>query len=94
MRAGALTHRVRIEQPPDWTEVAKWWAERQDVASLDNPETLIPEVTTRWHGRWISGVTHHMRINEDGTMYDIRSVLDTDGRAREMEILAVRREMP
>lgn len=38
--------------------------------------------------RYLSGITNAMRINENGKIYHIRSIMDTDDRHRELVIIA------
>jgi len=88
MQAGRLRHRVAIERPvstrdhfggvvESWQTVATVWAE---IHPLSGREFLAAQstqsgVTTRITLRELPGVTAAMRVNHDGTLYNIRAVL-------------------
>jgi SPP1 family predicted phage head-tail adaptor len=88
MQAGRLRHRVAIERPvstrddfggvvESWQTVATVWAE---IHPLSGREFLAAQstqagVTTRITIRHLPGVTAAMRVNHDGTLYNIRAVL-------------------
>lgn len=104
MRAGKLRHRIQIEtlttgrdiygEPVEtWTLFALVWASREDLAGREffAAQQVNAEVTTRFGIRFIEGLTPQMRVRDGGTLYDLESVQDPDGRARELILLATRK---
>jgi SPP1 family predicted phage head-tail adaptor len=88
MQAGRLRHRVAIERSvstrddfggvvESWQNLATVWAE---IHPLSGREFLAAQstqsgVTTRITLRELPGITAAMRVNHDGTLYNIRAVL-------------------
>lgn len=95
IRAGDLDRLVTIEQPTEtrnaigekaqtWSSFATWWTQKQRAGGS---ETLAAgqrfgSAVDLWKGRYISGVTTKMRINDGGVTYDIVEV-DDSGRRTE-----------
>jgi SPP1 family predicted phage head-tail adaptor len=103
MRSGALRHYVWIETPTEsqdaygavihtWATLAEVWANREDLSGRElwTSQQTYADVTTRFTIRHIPGISAKMQIVSAGMTYNIRSVVDPDGRARESVILASR----
>jgi SPP1 family predicted phage head-tail adaptor len=102
MKAGMLRHLIKIEAPttqnvkgemiPTWGTFAEAYAAREDLAGreLFLSQQVQAEVTTRFRIRYLEGVSAKMRINDAGTIYNIKSVQDPEGRRRFLTILATR----
>lgn len=103
MQAGKLRHRVTVEQastvanafgePAEtWAPFATVWASREDLSGREQflAQQWRADVTTRFVVRYVAGLTPAMRINDGGTLYNINSIADADGRARTLTILATR----
>ena len=102
MRAGELRHQIVIQTPTEtqnasgsvstsWGTFATVFA---DVRPLSSRETFqmdqdVAERTVRFFIRYISGITHKMRISYDSRVFDIRTVINTGARDRSIEIIAV-----
>ena len=102
MRAGQLDHYVLIEQPTETTDAygqaVKSWATYVDawagIAPLRGSERILAGqeaagADTKITMRYVSGVTAKMRVNEDGTLYDIKFVSDVRKQGEMMELLCV-----
>lgn len=99
MPAGKYRHRIVINNPPGDASrdnygrrkgvgslVAQIWAEKQDwqgIESTDNGRE-IASVTTKWKIRYRTDITTGMQIVHGSDTYNIESVLDFDGRKREL----------
>lgn len=103
MKAGALRHLIAIEGQTSipnsygepvatWGTVATVWASREDLTGRESfqAQQAQSEVTTRFTIRHLDGLTAKMRIVDDTTIYDVESVQDTDGRSRELILMAKR----
>ncbi len=102
LRAGDLRHRLRIESRSlsrdaaggtleTWTLYAEAWAAIEPLRGREffAAEGMNAELTTRLRLRYLAGVTPEMRaVGPDGTLYDIKTVIDIGGRGRELELLA------
>ena len=101
MRAGLLRHRVTIqekgtvernsygEEVITWAEVDTVWG---SVEPLLGKEFLAAkregaEVTTRIRIRYRSGITPTMRVVWGSHTYDIESVVEVEGRGRELQLM-------
>ena len=100
MRAGRLRHRVTIETPNDeastyggpkhvWVPVATVWA---SVEPLQGREFMAAraanaETTHRVGMRYRGGVTAKQRINFDGRILEIESVMNRDERNAELQLM-------
>ena len=100
MRAGDLRRRVTIQQKSvtrdtygaeviSWTDVATVWASVEDLSGreLYDAERITTEVTTRIRIRYRAGITTDMRAVYGARVFNIRAVLDTEGRKRELQLL-------
>lgn len=89
MRAGQLTQRVSIErrldtldelnQPiGDWLPIVSTWASVEPLAGREYfaAAAMQSEVTTRVTLRYRPGITSADRINHNGQVYGIESVID------------------
>lgn len=99
--AGKLRHRVVIQQEgtatPDggggytqgWTTFATVWAAVEPLTGREGlqAQALESAVTHRVTIRALSGVTAAMRLSFNGTIYNIRSVIDREERDRFMELM-------
>lgn len=102
MRAGRLRRQITIEvgtatQDATGQEILSWATfatVRASVEPLNGKESFTAEqeqakATTRFRVRYIEGVTPKMRVNYDGRLFNIVSVLDPHDRRRELHILGV-----
>ena len=89
MRAGALDQRVTIERLmvtlDEYGGAVEAWAALQTVWAAVEPlngreyfaaNTIIAEVTTRIRMRYRADLTQVDRINHDGTLYNITSIIN------------------
>lgn len=103
MRSGQLRYRVTIEQltetqneygepVSDWSPLATVWAEKEDLTGREyyQAQQINAEVTTRFTIRWRDDVKAKMRLKHSGTLYDIASVQDPDGRQRRLILVCSR----
>ena len=103
MRAGMLRHRVVIEQVTEaqndygepvetWAELATVWARKEDLSGreLFAAQQVQSTVTTRFTIRYRSDVQAKQRLSHAGTVYNIESVQDPDGRRCFLYVLASR----
>ena len=99
MRAGRLNTKLLIESKTEvidsvgdvaetWSTFADVWAEvrTQSGKEFITAKTTHSELTHVVTTRYISGVTTKMRVNNDGTYYDILSVFDPTTRRKELRI--------
>lgn len=100
MLSGRLNHKVVIEQRVEtkntlgedittWTEYKTTWAK---VSPLSGKEYLSNNefqsvITGRVSMRYLSGVTVDMRINWDNRIFNIKSIINTDERNRELILM-------
>lgn len=103
MRAGKLRHRIAIEAPTGaqnefgepvdtWAVHSAVWASKEDLTGREAfaAQQVNAAVSTRFGVRFIEGINARMRIVHDGTLYNIVSASDPDGRKRELVIIAAR----
>jgi SPP1 family predicted phage head-tail adaptor len=105
INAGKYRHRITIKDAPsDSTRdtfgrrkgtgatVCTVWAEKQDWQGGENTEGKreTASVTTKWLTRFRTDVAPEMQIVHGEDVYSILSVLDFDGRKREL-VLTSRR---
>lgn len=100
MRAGRLRHRVTIqnksvvhdsfgEETIIWTTLATVWGQIEAAGGRESVEERQAEAerTVRMTMRYRSDVRPEMRATWSGHTYDIRAVLDAEGRGREMMLI-------
>lgn len=98
--AGPLDRYVTIEQKTKtrdaygaeietWTTFAQVWASKRDIRGREYfaAQQVNAETDTVWRIRWIAGVKAEMRINWNGTLYDIQDIAEI-GRREGLEIMA------
>jgi SPP1 family predicted phage head-tail adaptor len=70
-----------------WATHASWWCNLRQESSGEGTSNNQMQGSTRYvlRGRYVSGVTHQMRINDDGIYYYVVGVR-TEGR-KEMTII-------
>ena len=95
MQAGKLRHLISIEQPSEttgnavvsWNTVAEVHA---DIQGLTGSETsgLRADAEYAVRIRFREDITPRMRLNHHGKKLGIISVVDPDGRRRELIIMA------
>lgn len=103
MQAGKLRHRITIEAPGElqneygepvegWIPFVECYASREDLTGREAflAQQVRAEVTTRFRMRFVAGITAMTRINDAGTIYNIESVTDPEGRGRTLILLASR----
>lgn len=101
MRAGDLRHKVTIQrlmtgedeygQPLNaWQDVVTVWANVEDLTGreyLAAQQVPTTQVSTRVTIRWRSDVKPEMRVVHGSRLLDIKAVLDSDGRRRELQLM-------
>jgi SPP1 family predicted phage head-tail adaptor len=105
INAGKYRHRITIRNAPldssrdsfgrrkgSGTTVCTVWAEKQDWAGGEATEGKreIASVNTRWLIRYRTDITSKMEVVHGSDVYDILSIMDFDGRTREL-VLTTRR---
>lgn len=100
MKAGELNKRLIIQKPDDagsgwggetgWHTHATVWAAITGARGTDyfTADQEQSEVTHLIKCRYVFGVTAAMRINFQGRIFAIKSVINVDERNRELHILA------
>ena len=100
MEAGALRHRVAIQEPVEarnsyneaintWALVAVVWAWVAPLAGREffAAEHVQSEITHRVRLRYRAGITSEMRVVYAGRVLMIQSVIDRGERRRELELM-------
>lgn len=100
MRAGELRHRVTFQKREndsatggftDWTDYATVWGKVEDLSGRDYVQArMLGEaslVTSRITVRWRPDLDPHMRVRVGDRTFDIKAILDPDGRRRFLEIM-------
>ncbi len=97
--AGKYRYRIEIRNAPadtardgfgrrkgTGTTLATVWAEKQDWAGDETAEGKreTASVIVKWKIRYRTGVSSEMRILHGADVYEILSILDFDGRRREL----------
>ncbi|MBE3590005.1 MAG: phage head closure protein [Firmicutes bacterium] len=103
MKAGQLRHRVTIQaqttaqdeygQPVQtWSDVATVHAAVEDLSGREffaAQQVPTETITTRITIRWRPDVSASMRVVGAGRTWDVRAVLDPDGRRRQLQLMCV-----
>jgi len=105
MRAGALRHRITIQEPTSsvgalgekiksWADVSTIWAAIEPLRGREFLEAhqIEAEITTRFIIRYKSGLNTRMRIKFGIKYYKIESIINPDERNRYLEIMALETE--
>ena len=107
MKAGTLRHLLTIEYQrsdqgetgevhadPKWYRFAKVWGRVAPLTGreLFNAQQVQPDVNTKIELRYLSGLTSAMRVNYDGRIIHIASVLDIEERHAEMHLMCIERK--
>lgn len=100
MNAGQLDQRVtveRLEEGQDelgqpfstWTTLYTVWAAVEPLSGREYIAAMSAqsEVTTRISLRYRPGITSADRVNHEGTLYNITSVIDYKSRNRELVLM-------
>lgn len=100
MEAGALRHRVAIQEPVEarnsynevivtWALVAVVWAWVAPLSGREffAAEHVQSEITHRVRLRYRAGITPEMRVVMNGRVLMIQSVIDRGERRRELELM-------
>jgi SPP1 family predicted phage head-tail adaptor len=105
INAGKFRHRITIRNAPldssrdtfgrrkgSGTTVCTVWAEKQDWAGgeITEGKREIASVSTRWMIRYRTDVKPEMEVVHGSDVYNIISIMDFDGRTREL-VLTTRR---
>lgn len=103
MKAGELRHRITLEQPSEtqdkygevltsWTTLATVYARKEDLTGreLFQAQQVNASVSTRFTIRHRPGLTAKLRVNHGGTIYNIESIQDPDGRSRQIVLICSR----
>lgn len=102
MRAGALRHRITIEQPAGtvdtfgeqddtWTTVATVWGSLEAAgkggSEGSQQERMEAVVSYEVHLRYRGSLTPGMRLTLGSRHFDVVSVADLEGRGRELVLI-------
>lgn len=101
MHAGALRHRITIQQigsgrdtdgHPNgaWADYATVWGEVKPLSGREKlaVQQVDAEITHQITIRFLMGMVAKMRIQYGTRIFDVKSVLNTDERNYEMRLLA------
>ena len=108
MKAGLLRHRLTIDQPTisapnayadrvkGWTSFATVWGSLEAVTGRESEyaRTFSVTVSHKIKIRYRAGVLPTFRLSYAGRIFSIDSVLDLDGRRKEMSIYATEQIHP
>lgn len=101
MRPGEMRHRVTLQKPAlsrsstgqpskNWETVTLLWAKIEDLSGREYfiaQQAPTAQVTTRVTIRWRVGVKPEMRILYEDRIFDIKAVLEPEGRRRWLQIM-------
>ncbi len=105
MRAGVLRHRITIQEDTgtinkvgqrtaSWTTLATEWAQVEGLSGVERfaAQQVVAQLNYKITIRHRSDVNEtHRILLSNGEILDIQSVLDPDGRRRELQILCIER---
>jgi SPP1 family predicted phage head-tail adaptor len=104
--AGKLRHRLTLEQAAteadgsggfatSWAEVATLWGAIEAIGGREfgMADTIKGEATHRITIRYRGGVGPAQRFTSEERVFEIRSVIDPDGRRRRLVCLCVERDL-
>jgi len=106
MRAGALRHRLTIQETIEgkddrntvtvtgWQDIATVWAAVEPLRGREyfQMQNTQSELTVRVRIRYLPGVAGAMRVIYGDRIFNIQSVIDVDERRREMELMCTEGE--
>jgi len=100
MRAGQLRHRVTLQElvttyneynepVQAWQDVAAVWGFVEPLSGREffAAEQIQARVSTRITIRYRAGIVPTMRVLWSGKTYNIRAVIDTEGRHEELQLM-------
>ncbi|WP_027717295.1 phage head closure protein [Desulfovirgula thermocuniculi] len=100
MNAGELRHRVTFQKRSldpatggltAWADYVTVWAKVEDLSGRDYFQAqMLGEaslVTTRITVRWRPDLDPHMRVRFGDRLFDIKAILDPDGRRRVLQVM-------
>ncbi|MGD9644059.1 MAG: phage head closure protein [Elusimicrobiales bacterium] len=100
MNAGELRHRITFQRRgtdpttggfTDWVDYATVWAKVEDLSGRDYIQAQMlgqaSLVTTRITIRWRPDIDPHMRVRAGSRTFDVKAVLDPDGRRRWLQLM-------
>lgn len=99
MHIGSLRHRIIIQEKnltedlegvtaETWGDVATVWASVEDLQGREFFQAaVVSETKTRIKIRYRNGITSAMRVLLGERIFDIKSVIDPDGRKRELLLM-------
>lgn len=100
MNAGDLRHRVTFQKHntdsatgglTGWVDCVTTWAKVEDLSGRDYFQAqMLGEaslVTSRITVRWRPDLDSHMRVRFGNRTFDIKTILDPDGRKRFLQIM-------
>lgn len=102
MKAGDLDQRVTLERqqsgvvdelgqplPDDWTALGSCWAAVLPLVGREfiSAQAVASEVTTRVVIRYRPGITAADRVNHEGRIYNIVSVIDKRSQHDELQLM-------
>jgi len=101
MRAGRLNQRITLEKrtmvqdafgsaTPTWSEVATVWATLTRITGREDwaNDQVTTESAVAFRIRYLAGLSADMRLQHNGTTYEIQTILDPTSRGRELIITA------
>jgi SPP1 family predicted phage head-tail adaptor len=100
MNAGELRHRVTFQKRgidpatgglTGWVDYVTVWAKVEDLSGRSYLQAQMlgeaSQVTTRITVRWRPDLDPHMRVKFGSRTFDIKAILDPDGRRRSLQIM-------
>lgn len=100
MKAGDLRDLIQIEEKQEtqsdsgeviieWVEVVQTYAAIEPISGREffASQTIGSEVTTRIRIRYYPGIVTAMRVNHEGILYNVLTVLDINNRHRELHLM-------
>ncbi len=105
VRAGVLRHRITIQEDTGtinkvgqktatWTTLATEWAREEGLSGIERfaAQQVVAQLSYKVTIRFRSDINEtHRILLASGALLDIQSVLDPDGRRRELQILCIER---
>jgi len=99
MRIGDLRHKITIQEKTvtedsegiaaeTWGDVATVWASVEDLQGREFFQAAaVAEIIARIKIRYRPGIAPAMRVLFESRLFDIKSVIDPDGRRRELQLM-------
>jgi SPP1 family predicted phage head-tail adaptor len=100
MRAGSLRHRVTIQQATvtrdaiggevkTWEAVADRWASVEPLTGREffSAQQEGAQLSARIRLRYLAGIVPTMRVVHGSAVYDVKAVVNVEGRSRELHLM-------